>query len=57
MEVITPKDIAKELKLHERTVRRMLGKGTIKGFKVGGSWRSTRDDLNEYIGGQNEAHS
>ena len=54
MEYLTPTEIAKELKVHDRTIRRMLNKGTIKGFKLGGVWRVTREDLNNYLGGSNE---
>ena len=54
MEYLTPTEIAKELKVHERTVRRLLNKGKLKGSKIGGSWRISRDNLNEYLGVSNE---
>lgn len=38
-------DIAKLTKLTDRTIRNYLANGTLKGRKVGGQWRFTKDDI------------
>ena len=38
-------DIAKLTKLTDRTIRNYLSNGTLKGHKVGGQWRFTKDDI------------
>lgn len=38
-------DIAKMSKLTDRTIRNYLAKGNLKGVKVGGQWRFTKDDI------------
>jgi len=48
MEIYTLKDIAKKLKVSERTVFRYLGKNKLKGSKIG-QWRFTDKDLKEFI--------
>jgi len=49
MNILTAKEVAQELGLNERTVRRMLSKGIIKGFRIGGRWRINRTDLNAFM--------
>jgi len=43
------KDIMTMFSLSERTVRRHLQLGVLKGTKVGGSWRFTDEDLKTYL--------
>lgn len=38
-------DIAKLTKLTDRTIRNYLASGTLKGRKIGGQWRFTKDDI------------
>ena len=38
-QIMTPKDAAKYLSLHLITVYRLVKKGKLPGFKVGGQWR------------------
>ena len=38
-------DIAKMTKLTDRTIRNYLAKGNLKGVKVGGQWRFTKEDV------------
>jgi excisionase family DNA binding protein len=44
-EVFTPKEVAKALKLSEKTVLQYLREGRIPGFRVGKHWRVRRADL------------
>jgi excisionase family DNA binding protein len=44
-EVYTPKEVAKALKLLEKTVLQYLREGRIPGFRVGKHWRVRRADL------------
>lgn len=38
-------EIAKITKLTDRTIRNYLANGTLKGRKIGGQWRFTKDDI------------
>lgn len=38
-------DVAKITKLTDRTIRNYLSQGTLKGQKIGGQWRFTKDDI------------
>jgi excisionase family DNA binding protein len=49
VQIMTPKDAAKYLSLHLITVYRLVKKGKLPGFKVGGQWRFKRDLLDEWI--------
>lgn len=48
-EVLSPKEAAKFLNLHVRTVYRLAKKGEIPGRKIGGSWRFKKDVLEKLI--------
>ncbi len=41
-DVLTLKQLAEHLQLSERTIFRLLGRGELPGFKVGGHWRFRR---------------
>lgn len=41
-DVLTLKQLAEHLQLSERTIYRLLGRGQLPGFKVGGHWRFRR---------------
>jgi excisionase family DNA binding protein len=41
-EVLTLKQLAEHLQLSERTIYRLLERGELPGFKVGGHWRFRR---------------
>lgn len=45
----TVPEVASELRLDEETVRRMLRKGKMKGFKAAKRWLVKEEDLNDYI--------
>jgi len=48
-EILTLKEVAKYLKLAEKTAYRLAAEGKLPGFKVGGSWRFTRTDIESWI--------
>ncbi|MCC1497958.1 helix-turn-helix domain-containing protein [Alcanivorax sp. 1008] len=51
-EILTLKEVAEYLKLAEKTAYRLAAEGKIPGFKVGGSWRFKRDDIDLWINEQ-----
>lgn len=48
-EIWTIKELAAYLKLKEKTAYALVAKGEIPGFKVGGSWRFRRSDIERWI--------
>jgi excisionase family DNA binding protein len=44
-DILTIKEVADFLKLTEKTAYRLAADGNIPGFKVGGSWRFRRDEI------------
>lgn len=48
-EILTIQEIAEYLKLNEKTAYRLASEGKLPGFKVGGSWRFKRVDLEKWI--------
>ena len=48
-QILTLKEVAAYLKLAEKTAYRLASEGKLPGFKVGGSWRFKRDDLEVWI--------
>lgn len=44
-DILTIKEVASYLKLTEKTTYRYALEGTIPGFKVGGTWRFRRDQI------------
>ncbi len=51
-DIITIKEVAEYLKLTEKTAYRLVAEGKIPGFKVGGSWRFTRREIDAWIAKQ-----
>lgn len=49
-EILTVKEVADYLRLKEKTAYRLAAEGKIPGFKVGGSWRFRKDDIEKWIG-------
>lgn len=43
--MLTPTQAAERLQLHERTIRRMCGRGDLPGVLVAGQWRIDESDL------------
>ncbi|KGJ90826.1 methylation-associated defense system helix-turn-helix domain-containing protein MAD1 [Colwellia psychrerythraea] len=48
-EILTIQELAEYLKLNEKTAYRLASEGKLPGFKVGGSWRFKRVDLEKWI--------
>jgi len=48
-EILTIKQVAVYLQVTERTIYRLAASEDIPAFKVGGSWRFRRRDLDEWI--------
>ena len=46
---MTVRDVAAFLNVDEKTIYRLVTKGELPGFKVLGSWRFQRHDLDEWI--------
>jgi excisionase family DNA binding protein len=47
-EIMTINDIASYLKITEKTAYRLVSEGKIPGFKVGGSWRFNRIEIQDW---------
>ena len=48
-EIMTLKEVATYLKLAEKTAYRLAAEGKLPGFKVGGSWRFKKADVENWI--------
>jgi excisionase family DNA binding protein len=55
-EILTLKEVASYLKVAEKTAYRLAAEGRLPGFKVGGSWRFKRTDIESWIEEQRQAH-
>lgn len=51
-EILTLKEVAEYLKLAEKTAYRLAAEGKLPGFKVGGSWRFRRDEVEKLTKGE-----
>jgi excisionase family DNA binding protein len=48
-QILTLKEVAAYLKLAEKTAYKLAAEGKLPGFKVGGSWRFKREDVENWI--------
>lgn len=48
-EIMTLKEVAEYLRLAEKTAYRLAAEGKLPGFKVGGSWRFKKEDIESWI--------
>lgn len=48
-DIMTIKEVAEYLKLTEKTAYRLAAEGKVPGFKVGGSWRFKRSEIEKWI--------
>jgi len=48
-DILTVKEVSEYLKLNEKTAYRLAAKGDIPGFKVGGSWRFRKSEIDQWI--------
>lgn len=46
---MTVDEVARILRVDERTVRRWLASGTLRGARTMGAWRISRDDLHAFL--------
>ena len=56
-EILTLREVAEYLKIGERTAYRLVQEGKLPAFKVGGTWRLRRGDLDSWIEQQTAAHT
>lgn len=49
MDFLTVKEVAKELRLHEETVKQMLRAGQMPGYKFGNVWRIDKDEYEAWL--------
>ena len=54
-QTLTVRDVARHLSVDEKTVYRLTQRGSLPGFKVAGTWRFKRADLEAWIEMQKEA--
>ncbi len=47
-DIMTIREVADYLKLTEKTAYRLAAEGKIPGFKVGGSWRFRRSEIENF---------
>ena len=47
--ILTIREVAEYLKVTERTIYRLAGAKKIPAFKVGGTWRFSRADIDNWI--------
>ncbi len=48
-DIFTIKEVATYLKLAEKTSYRLASEGKLPGFKVGGSWRFRKSEIDTWI--------
>ena len=48
VETYTAEEIAKHLKLHPYTIRRLAREHKIPAFRVGGQWRFRKDEIDKW---------
>ena len=48
-EILTIREIAEYLKVTERTIYRLASAKQVPAFKIGGSWRFSRQDIDGWI--------
>jgi excisionase family DNA binding protein len=53
-QILTLKEVAEYLKLTEKTAYRLAADKKLPGFKVGGSWRFKKEDLEKWIEAQKD---
>lgn len=51
-DVMTIRELAAYLKMAEKTLYRLAAEGSVPGFKVGGSWRFRKSEIDKWIKAQ-----
>ena len=52
---MTVREVANYLNVDDKTVYRLAQKGELPGFKVAGTWRFKREDIDQWIEDQKRA--
>ena len=52
---MTVQEVAEYLNVDPKTVYRMVNRGELPGFKVSGTWRFRREDIDQWIDDQKRA--
>ena len=52
--LLTIEQVAEQLKVSTRTVRRIMDTDQLKGFKIGKRWRFTQSEVEAYLKHQQE---
>ena len=55
-DILDADEVARILRVHPRTVKRLASQGILPGFRVGGQWRFRRGAIEEYIRRQEQQH-
>ena len=55
-DILDADEVARILRVHPRTVKRLASQGILPGFRVGGQWRFRRGAIEEYIRRQEQRH-
>jgi excisionase family DNA binding protein len=53
-EIMTIRNVAAYLKITEKTAYRLVSEKKIPGFKVGGSWRFNRSEIQDWAKAKNK---
>ena len=48
-DIMTIKELAAYLKVAEKTLYRLASNGDLPGFKIGGSWRFRKSEMDKWI--------
>jgi|TARA_R110002124_G_scaffold5786_1_gene36263 excisionase family DNA binding protein len=56
-EILTIREVSRYLKVTERTIYRLAASKKIPGFKVGGAWRFSKAEIDQWIRRQSEDES
>jgi len=56
LEVFTVEEVAKALKLHPYTIRRLSRDNKIPAFKFGGQWRYRKDEIDNWSKGNKDMY-
>ena len=54
-EILTIREVSEYLKVTERTIYRLAAAKKIPGFKVGGAWRFSHAEIDQWMRRQSEA--
>lgn len=55
-EIMTVKELSEYLKIAEKTAYRLVSSKKVPGFKIGGSWRFRKSEIDAWINEQEKAN-